>query len=249
MEIKVRVLRTTISCSRGLGVHRSTPPTRCESCTKSSIRRDRHPYRRSPDLPSAPSTQSSLGVRSLQYAAVLPTLLLAHLAAPMSARRVLWLEVPLSLRRQEPAFQTRGSLRHIAQRRPEDRSSVGDRGEYASLLEVRATKLSAAALDQVVLLGHALASGADHRCGPHTQAKRGRSAQSLPLPHHQRRSGGTLFTRASNQSFCSRIPQPRTLQNHHLLPPRRIGASSANQLTTRKRHKVFTKVRTRRAKG
>jgi hypothetical protein len=232
-----------------IGGHRSIPPTTCEVLYQVPFRRDPHPFPSiaGPDLGPLDSVSTGRQVTSMRCgsadsAAGAPG---GRHVSPMGCG----FEVPLALQFREPAFRTRRSLRHIGQRRPEDRLSVGDQGEYASLLGVPATKLGAAALEQVIPLGHALSSGANHRFGPHTQATRGPSAQLLRLPHHQRRGRRTQFTRASNQRFCSQIPQPRTLQNRDLLPPRRVGTSSVNPPNTRKRHKVFTKVRTRLAWG
>jgi hypothetical protein len=98
---------------------------------------------------------------------------------------------------------------------------------------LQAPRLGGEALQALVLLGHPLAPAARDRRGPDPQTTPSRAAVLLRPLHKQRRRRGPELTHTSDPRLCPRPPQPRALQDRHLLPPRRVAALPTNPRTSR----------------
>lgn len=84
----------------------------------------------------------------------------------------------------EPPRQARRPVRRPAGRRSEDRAGLGDQGRPAPLLVLQAPRLGGEALQTLVLLGHPLPVGPDHRRRQNPQTPRGGHAVLLRPPDH-----------------------------------------------------------------
>jgi hypothetical protein len=96
-----------------------------------------------------------------------------------------------------------------------------------------APRLGRQALAQMVLMGHPLPPTTRHRCGEDPQAPRGRPAGLLCPPDHQRRRGKPQLAYPGDPGLRPRLPQPKPLQDRHLLPLRRASAPPTDPRSSR----------------
>ena len=103
---------------------------------------------------------------------------------------------------------------------PQDEPGLGHQGEPAVLLGLPAQRLGREALEELVLLGHPLTAHPGDRGGTHLQATSVRSARLLRPPDHERGCRRTQCTHPGHPRLSTRLSQPRTFQDRHLLPSR-----------------------------
>jgi transposase len=95
----------------------------------------------------------------------------------------------------------------------------GDQRDPGGAVELSPARMGHQVLQAVVLLGYPLAPAAGHRCRLHDQAPPLRHPQLLlRSENHERRSRRPQFEDPDHQEDGLRIPQPRALQDRHLLP-------------------------------